>query len=343
MSANYSRAAEVPIEDPEAITAAATTPGTRNDPSAEARPEAEGHAIPWVLRVMPDPVDSIAIDWKPSHQRVLAAPILGIVSVDFTPPPPPRPPGVVPTAAVVEPAAATVVETAAAVAVETAAPVRPQPAVNPAASPRRTAPEKRKLTPAEQFRIWIGRPLVASIAFASLLAVGLPVIGATYTRDSANPVAWRNLSPGEVQGKLQYCFASARMPGSMLWCDYGNAVEAGGLAPKKGRIKKTIVQVPYAVAGPVIYDQAPASASGSGAIAPRTEGAPPARGGGGQPGPQPAGGPFPVIQFPAGPMSAIEAKCEAAKQAAQNQSSAYQLNVERQCETAKQAYERMHP
>ena len=332
MSANYSRAAEVPIEDPEAITAAATTPGTRNDPSAEARAAAGGHAIPWVPRVMPDPVDSIAIDRKPSNQPVLAAPILGIVSVDFTPPPPP---GVVRTAAVVELAPAPVVEPAA--------PMRPQPAVLPATSPRRTAPEKRKLTPAEQFRIWIGRPLVASIAFASLFAVGLPVIGATYTRDSANPLAWRNLSLGEVQGKLQYCFASARMPGSMLWCDYGHAVEAGGLAPKKGRIKKTMVQVPYAVAGPVIYDQAPTSASGSGAIASRTEGAPPARGGGGQPGPQPAGGPFPVIQFPAGPMSAIEAKCEAAKQAAQNQSSAYQLNVERQCETAKQAYERMHP
>ena len=54
-------------------------------------------------------------------------------------------------------------------------------------------------------------------------------------------------------------------------------------------------------------------------------------------------GPYPVINFPEGPMSAIEATCEAAKQAAQNQSSAYQQNVEQQCEAAKQAYERAHP
>jgi hypothetical protein len=54
-------------------------------------------------------------------------------------------------------------------------------------------------------------------------------------------------------------------------------------------------------------------------------------------------GPYPVINFPAGPMSAIEATCEAAKQAAENKGSAYQQNVERQCEAAKQAYERAHP
>lgn len=52
---------------------------------------------------------------------------------------------------------------------------------------------------------------------------------------------------------------------------------------------------------------------------------------------------FPVINFPPGPLSAIEATCEAAKQAAQNKSAAYQANVERQCEAAKQAYERAHP
>ena len=41
-------------------------------------------------------------------------------------------------------------------------------------------------------------------------------------------------------------------------------------------------------------------------------------------------------------MAAIEATCEAAKNAAQGQSSAYQQNVETQCEAAKQAYERSH-
>jgi hypothetical protein len=52
---------------------------------------------------------------------------------------------------------------------------------------------------------------------------------------------------------------------------------------------------------------------------------------------------YPVLSFPAGPQSAIEAACERYKQAAQNQSPAYQQNVERQCEAAKQAYERAHP
>jgi hypothetical protein len=68
---------------------------------------------------------------------------------------------------------------------------------------------------------------------------------------------------------------------------------------------------------------------------------PPAAVPGGQPDPGP--GNFPVINFPAGPLSAIEAACEAAKQAAENQSEAYKQSVELQCEAAKQAYERAHP
>jgi hypothetical protein len=62
---------------------------------------------------------------------------------------------------------------------------------------------------------------------------------------------------------------------------------------------------------------------------------------GGQP--NPGGGNFPVINFPAGPMSAIEATCEAAKQSAENKSEAYKQSVELQCEAAKQAYEQSHP
>ena len=54
-------------------------------------------------------------------------------------------------------------------------------------------------------------------------------------------------------------------------------------------------------------------------------------------------GPFPIINFPAGPMSAIEATCEAAKKVAERYGGAYQQNVERQCEAAKQAYEHSHP
>jgi len=54
-------------------------------------------------------------------------------------------------------------------------------------------------------------------------------------------------------------------------------------------------------------------------------------------------GPFPVIKFPAGPLSAIEATCEAAKRAAEQYGEAYKQNVERQCEAAKQAYEHSHP
>jgi hypothetical protein len=68
---------------------------------------------------------------------------------------------------------------------------------------------------------------------------------------------------------------------------------------------------------------------------------PPATAPGGQPGPG-AGG-FPVIKFPAGPLAAIEATCEAAKQAAENKSEAYRQNVEMQCEAAKQAYEQSPP
>jgi hypothetical protein len=56
-----------------------------------------------------------------------------------------------------------------------------------------------------------------------------------------------------------------------------------------------------------------------------------------------AHGNFPLINFPQGPMSAIEATCEAAKQAAEGKSEAYKQNVELQCEAAKQAYERSHP
>lgn len=61
------------------------------------------------------------------------------------------------------------------------------------------------------------------------------------------------------------------------------------------------------------------------------------------PPPPPPPASFPVIVFPAGPMSAIEATCEAAKNAAVNKSAAYQADVERQCEAAKQAYEKAHP
>jgi hypothetical protein len=79
-----------------------------------------------------------------------------------------------------------------------------------------------------------------------------------------------------------------------------------------------------------VYDPAPPASSGSTAAPARTN-------------PPVAAANYPVINFPAGPMSAIEATCEAAKQAAQNQSSAYQQNVEQECEAAKQAYERSHP
>jgi hypothetical protein len=329
MSANYSRAAEVPIEDPSESATATPTP----TPS---------QAVPWVPWVMPEPTGPapLAPGRRPSTRpQVLVAPVLGVVR-DFTPPPPLA---IVSEAAVI--AEPSVVAEAAVVAgaAVVEAPARPQPTVLDPVPARRTAPEKRKLTPAERFRIWIGRPLLAGIAFASLFAVGLPVIGATYTRDSANPLAWRNLSFGEVQGKLQYCFAGSRLPGSAVWCDYGHAIEAGGLAPKKGRIKKTFIQVPYPVAGPIIYDQAPAQPSGGGpAAGPQAGGGAPTRAGG-QPVPMAGNGPFPVIHFPAGPMAAIEAACESAKQAAQGQSAAYQQNVERQCEAAKQAYERAHP
>lgn len=71
---------------------------------------------------------------------------------------------------------------------------------------------------------------------------------------------------------------------------------------------------------------------------PAPQAAPPPAGGGAS-----AGGNFPVINFPAGPMSAIEATCETAKQAAETQSESYKQNVERQCEAAKQAYEQSHP
>ena len=53
--------------------------------------------------------------------------------------------------------------------------------------------------------------------------------------------------------------------------------------------------------------------------------------------------PVPTINFPAGPMSAIEATCEAAKLAAEGEPEAYKQAIERQCEAAKQAYEHSHP
>jgi hypothetical protein len=61
------------------------------------------------------------------------------------------------------------------------------------------------------------------------------------------------------------------------------------------------------------------------------------------PGGHPRSGVGPVINFPAGSMAAIEARCEAAKQAVENRSEAVKQNVELQCEAAKQAYERSHP
>jgi hypothetical protein len=199
----------------------------------------------------------------------------------------------------------------------------------PAVPARRVAPEKPKLTPAQKFRIWIGRPLVAVIAFSSLVVVGLPVGAATYTRDSANPVAWRNLSLYEVQGKFQYCFEKPTFS-SVFACDYAHVTDVGGVSPRKSRIKRTTILVPYPVAGPVIVDPAPAgTVAGSGGASPN-----------GRPA---AITNFPTIAFPAGPMSAIEATCEAAKNAAQNKGAAYVQNVERQCEAAKQAYERAHP
>ena len=208
----------------------------------------------------------------------------------------------------------------------------------PATPTRRVAPEKPKLTPAQKFRIWIGRPLLAAIAFSSLVVVAIPVAAATYTRDSANPVAWRNLSLYEVQGKFQYCFKSPTF-NSVFACDYAQVTDVGGLSPRKSRIKRTTVLMPYPVAGPVIVDAAPAGTSGPGAVASSGDGA--ATGGG--PRPAQAITNFPIIAFPAGPMSAIEATCEAAKNAAQNKGAAYIQNVERQCEAAKQAYERAHP
>ena len=51
----------------------------------------------------------------------------------------------------------------------------------------------------------------------------------------------------------------------------------------------------------------------------------------------------PTIVFPAGPMSAIEAACESAKNAAQGKPATYIQAIERQCEAAKQAYEHAHP
>jgi hypothetical protein len=211
------------------------------------------------------------------------------------------------------------------------------PSVTSPSAPRRVAPGKPALTPAQKFRLRVGRPLLAGLAFATLILVGLPVAVATYTRDSANPVAWRNLSLLEVQGKLQYCFKKPALA-SVFSCDYGQLSTPGPDSPPRGRVHRVVILKPYPVAGPVIYD-APAPSAVSG----QASGGAPDQGG--RPAGQaaPVAGNFPVINFPAGPMSAIEAACEAAKNAAQGQSSAYQQNVERQCEAAKQAYERSHP
>jgi hypothetical protein len=221
-----------------------------------------------------------------------------------------------------------------------AAAVAAPPVTSPSA-PRRVAPAKPALTPAQKFRLRVGRPLLAGLAFATLILVGLPVAVATYTRDSANPVAWRNLSLLEVQGKLQYCFKKPAVA-SVFSCDYGQLSTPGPDSPPRGRVHRVVILKPYPVAGPVIYDPpAPSGVSGQ-ARASGSGGAPDQ---GGRPAGQvaPVAGNFPVINFPAGPMAAIEATCEAAKNAAQGQSSAYQQNVERQCEAAKQAYERSHP
>ena len=337
MSANYSWTDEVPIEDRpkvEVITASAA-PAPTGDPAIPGTP-ATGEATPWVPQVLP---------WPVPH----------MVSVVVTDAPAP---------AIQAPAATTVVDAPVAPVVNPISDPVAAPAVAKPVAPRRTPPEKRKLTRLERFRVWVGRPLLATIAFGGLIALGLPVIGATYTRESANPMAWRNLSAGEVQARVQYCFGKSGPATSAIWCDYGHAADAGGLSPRMGRIKTTVVQVPYPVAGPVVYDvttvrlpDQPVSAQPVGASGPPVAGTPvrppvsglpvsgPPVSGGGQPVQPPAtgAGPYPIIQFPAGPMTAIESTCEAAKQAAQQQSPAYQQNVEMQCEAAKQAYERANP
>lgn len=341
MSANYSWTDEVPIEDRpqvEVVTTAAA-PAPTAVPVTPGAP-ATGEATPWVPRVMPWPVPPVAL-----------------VAVTDAPAP------AVESPAIQSPAITTVVDAPALPVVTPIADPVAAPAVAKPVTPRRTPVEKRKLTRLERFRVWVGRPLLATIAFGGLIALGLPVIGATYTRESANPMDWRNLSAGEVQARVQYCFGKNGSATSAIWCDYGHAADAGGLSPRMGRIKKTVVQVPYPVAGPVVYDVTtvrlpdqpvstePIPVSGPPATGtpvrppvsgPPADGAP---GGGGQPVQPPAtgAGPYPIIQFPAGPMAAIESTCEGAKQAAQQQSPAYQQNVEMQCEAAKQAYERAHP
>jgi hypothetical protein len=187
----------------------------------------------------------------------------------------------------------------------------------------------------------VGRPLLAAIAFASLVVLGLPVAAATYTRDSANPLAWRNLSLYEVQGKLDYCLQKPTLA-SLSACDYGHVKETGGLSPRKVRIERVVVLMPYPVAGPIIVD-----GGGQAAAAPVKAAGRPQDGGdeeGGQRAARstPVPGNFPVIKFPAGPLSAIEATCASAKKAAAGQSAAYLQDIGRQCEAAKQTYERTH-
>ena len=327
---------------PQAPTSPATpplnsSPGTISPPStnspSSSSSSAAGQAIPWEPWVTPPmapapivpAIDALILAAAAEAAADALAPGSSVLVAAPAAPPEPA------VSPEVSPAASVAVASPAAVAIpEVVAPAAP---TAPAAPARRVAPEKPKLTPAQKFRIWVGRPLVAVIAFTSLVVVGLPVGAATYTRDSANPAAWRNLSLYEVQGKFQYCFKNPTFS-SVFACDYAHVTDVGGLSPRKSRIKRTTILVPYPVAGPVIVDAAPAgtvASSGAGLGAASLNGRPAAITN------------FPIIAFPAGPMSAIEATCEAAKNAAQNKGAAYMQNVERQCEAAKQAYERAHP
>jgi hypothetical protein len=199
-------------------------------------------------------------------------------------------------------------------------------------------------------KLRIGRPLIAAIAFGSLVVSAVPVAAAAYTRDSVNPLAWRNLSLYEIQGKLDYCLKEP-MPSAVLGCDYGRVSETGGLEPRRAKVKQIVILKPYPVAGPVIVDGAGLAAPGSES----TDTASPAKGSNGEHDgrtsedrkraalPTPTAGNFPLINFPPGPMSAIEAACESAQKAAAGQSQAYRQNVAKQCAAAEEAYERAHP
>ncbi len=164
---------------------------------------------------------------------------------------------------------------------------------------------------------------------------------ATYTRDSLNPLAWRNLSVQEVQGKFGHCFKKVTVA-SLFACDYRGDSGTAAVRPRAGQNRPTESSTPASVAEPATAVDGGVVAVGY-APAPQVP-APSVLMAAPVTAPRPAinAANFPVIAFPAGPMPAIEAACESAKQAAERQGPAYVQNVERQCEAAKQAYERAH-